>query len=120
MNNICFVIVVYHSAIHSFCFLFCVSSYIIPILNIGKERLHHWCNCSILILSAVDGGFEPCPVKPKTIKLVFVASLLSTSLRSKIKDWLARNQDNVSERSYMSTCLLLFGLANAGTKQMSS
>jgi len=33
-------------------------------------------------------------VKPKTIKLVFVASLLSMQyLRRKSKDWLAWNQD---------------------------
>jgi hypothetical protein len=31
---------------------------------------------SVLVSSAVDGGFESNWVKPKTIKLVFVASLL--------------------------------------------
>ena len=36
--------------------------------------------------------------KPKTITLVFSASLANhAALRSKSKDWLARNQDNVSE-----------------------
>jgi len=38
-------------------------------------------------------------VKPKTIKFVFVASPLN---RSKSKDWLARNKNNVSELSDMS------------------
>ena len=33
---------------------------------------------SVLALSAVDRGFKPGWVKPKTIKLVFVASPLST------------------------------------------
>ena len=33
---------------------------------------------SVLALSAVDRGFEPDRVKPKTIILVFVASPLST------------------------------------------
>ena len=33
---------------------------------------------SVLASSAVDRGFEPDRVKPKTIKLVFVASPLST------------------------------------------
>ena len=33
---------------------------------------------SVLASSAVDCGFEPDRVKPKTIKLVFVASPLST------------------------------------------
>ena len=37
-------------------------------------------------------------VKPNTIKLVFVASLKRTS-----KEWLAPNQNNVSERSDIST-----------------
>jgi hypothetical protein len=32
-------------------------------------------------------------VKPKTINLVFVASPLSAHIRSKSKDWLARNQN---------------------------
>jgi hypothetical protein len=32
---------------------------------------------SVLASSAVDRGFDPDPVKPKTIKLVFVASPLS-------------------------------------------
>jgi hypothetical protein len=32
---------------------------------------------SVLALSAVDRGFEPSRVQPKTIKLVFVASPLS-------------------------------------------
>ena len=31
-----------------------------------------------LALSAVDGGFEPDRIKPKTIQLVFTASLVST------------------------------------------
>jgi hypothetical protein len=33
---------------------------------------------SVLTSSAVDRGFEPVRIKPKTIKLVFVASQLST------------------------------------------
>ena len=35
-------------------------------------------------------------------------SAKNTALRSKSKDWLALNQDNVSEWRYMSTCVLLF------------
>jgi len=42
-------------------------------------------------------------VKPKTITLVFVASPLQHSaLRKRSKEWLAWNQDNVSE---WATCL---------------
>ena len=53
---------------------------------------------SVLASSAVDRG-----VKPKTMKLVFVASSLSI----KEKDWLVRDQNNVSEWSDMSTHGLL-------------
>jgi hypothetical protein len=54
-------------------------------------------------------GSSPDRVISKTIKLVFVASLLSTQhLSRKIKDWLARNQNNVSERDDMSIRGLLF------------
>jgi hypothetical protein len=46
-------------------------------------------------------GSSPGLVKPKTKKLVSVASPLSTmkhtALRRKSKDWLAQNQNNVSE-----------------------
>ena len=41
-------------------------------------------------------GSSPDQVKSKTLKLVFVASPKHTALRSKHKDWLARDQDNVS------------------------
>ena len=61
---------------------------------------------SVLALSVVNRGF-----KPKTIKLIFVASPLSiqpTALRRKSKDWLAWNLDNVSEWGDMSICGLLF------------
>ena len=52
---------------------------------------------------------SPDRVKSKTIKLVFVASPLSMlHLRRKSKDWSARNQNNVSEWSNMSTHGLLF------------
>ena len=64
---------------------------------------------NVLVSSAVYRGFEPrSGQKPKIIKLVFVASPLSTHpLRRKSKDWLARNQDNVSGYSEMSIHPLL-------------
>ena len=53
-------------------------------------------------------GSSPDRVKPKTIKLVFVASLLI--IRRKSTYWLARNKDNVSEWGDMSTLgLVLVG-----------
>ena len=49
-------------------------------------------------------GSSPDWVKPKTIKLLFVVSLLlkHAALRRMSKDWLVQNQDNVSERGDMS------------------
>ena len=65
----------------------------------------------MLISSVVDRGLEPDQVKPKTKKLVFVICCMSAkhaSLRRKSKDWLARNQETVSEWGDMSIRGLLF------------
>jgi hypothetical protein len=59
---------------------------------------------SVLALSVVDRGYKSDRVKSKTIKFVVVAALL----RRKGEDWLAQNQNNVSEWSNMSTRGLLF------------
>jgi hypothetical protein len=42
------------------------------------DRSHRLRNSYMLALSAIDRGSRPCRVKPNTIKLVFVASPLST------------------------------------------
>ena len=68
---------------------------------------------SMLTLSAVDRGFESRSVKPKTIKLVFVASPLSTQHsgeRTKT-GWLGI-RNNVSEWGDMSIHGLLFQFAS--------
>ena len=62
---------------------------------------------SVLASSAVDLRSSPGRIIPKTIKLVCVAFPLSTQ-QIKRKDWLARNQNNVSEWSIVSSCELLF------------
>ena len=52
---------------------------------------------------------EPGRIKPRTLKLEFVGfSAKHAALRRKSKDWLARNQTNISEWSDMSTRGLLF------------
>ena len=56
----------------------------------------------VLAASAVDRGFEPRSDETKDYKLVFVA------LRRKSKDWMAQNQNNVSEWSDISTRGMLF------------
>jgi hypothetical protein len=64
---------------------------------------------SVLVSSAVDRGFEPQSSRTKDYKIgicCFTAN--HATLRSKSKDWLARNQNNVSEWSDMSLRGLLF------------
>ena len=59
--------------------------------------------------SAVDRGFEPLSGQTKYYEIgICCFSAKHAVLRSKSKDWLARNQNNVFEWSDMSTCGLLF------------
>jgi hypothetical protein len=63
-------------------------------------------------------GSSPDRVKPKIIKRYFVAyNAKHVELIRKSKDWLARNQDNVSEWSDMYIRGLLFPLANTMQKK---
>jgi hypothetical protein len=68
---------------------------------------------SVFASSAVDQGFEPWSGKTKDYKIgICCFSAKHTALRSKSKDWLARNhRNNVSEWSDMSNRGLLFQLA---------
>ena len=52
-------------------------------------------------------GLIPGRVKPKTKIGICCSSTKHAALRSKSKDWLARNQNNVFEWSDMSTCGLV-------------
>ena len=64
---------------------------------------------SMLTSSVVDRGFEPRSGQTKDYKIgICCFSARHTALRRKSKDWLARNQNNVSDWSDMSTCGLLF------------
>ena len=64
---------------------------------------------SVLASSAVDRGFEHRSGQTKDYKIgICCFSAKHTALRKKSKDWLARNQNNVSEWSGMSTRALLF------------
>jgi hypothetical protein len=68
---------------------------------------------SVLASSAVYRGFESRSGKTKDYQLVFVAyNAKHAELRRKSKDWLPRNQDNVSEWSDMYIRGLWFLLAN--------
>jgi hypothetical protein len=64
---------------------------------------------SVLALSTVDRGFEPQSGQTKDYNIgsyCFFAK--RAALKRKSKDWLARNQDNVSECGDMSISALLF------------
>ena len=57
----------------------------------------------VLASSAVDRGFEPLSGQTKDYK-IGVCCLYGVGT----KNWLAQNQDNVSEWSDMATCGLMF------------
>ena len=64
---------------------------------------------SVLALSAVNRGFEPRSGQTKDYKIgIRCLSAKHVALRSKSKDWLARNQNNLSEWGDMSIRRLLF------------
>jgi hypothetical protein len=66
---------------------------------------------SWLALSAVDRGFEPWSGQTKDYQIsICCFSAKHVALRKKSKDWLARNQDNVSEWGNMFICGLLFSV----------
>ena len=68
---------------------------------------------SVLASSAVDRGFEPRSGQTKDCNIdICCFSAKHAALRSKSKDWLARNQNNVSEWSSMFTRGLLFRYKN--------
>ena len=64
---------------------------------------------SVLASSAVDRGFEPRSGQTKDYAIgICCFSAKHAALRRKSKDWLARNQNNVTEWSDTSTRGLLF------------
>ena len=64
---------------------------------------------SVRALSVVDSGFEPLSGQTKDYKIsICCFSAKHATLRRKSRDWLARNQNNVSEWSDRSFLGLLF------------
>jgi hypothetical protein len=64
---------------------------------------------TVLVSTAVDRGFEPQSGQTKDYEIgICCFSAKHAALRRKSKDWLALNQNNVSEWSDMSTCRQLF------------
>ena len=63
---------------------------------------------SVLASSAIDCGYEPRSCQTKEYRIgICCFSAKNAALRRKSKDWLARNQNNVSEWSDISTQWLL-------------
>ena len=68
---------------------------------------------SMLALSALDRGFESRLEQTKDYEIgICCFSAKHAALRSKSKDWFARNQNNVSEWGDMSIHGLLFQWAS--------
>ena len=75
---------------------------------------------SVLPSSMVDQGFEPGSGQTKNYEIgICWLSAKTAALRHKSKDWLARNQDNVSEWGDMSIRVLLFQWASTIKFQLS-
>ena len=70
---------------------------------------------SVLTSSAVDRGFECLSGQTKYYEIgICCFSTKLAALRSKSKNWLARNQNNVSEWGDMFICGLLFSVSSFG------
>ena len=77
--------------------------------NINQKHRIGGVMVSVLASSAVDHGFEPPSGQTKDYKIgICCFSAKHAALRRKSKDWLARNQNNMSEWSDFSTRGLLF------------
>ena len=75
---------------------------------------------SVLALSAVGHGFKHWSGQGKDYEIcICYLSTKYAALRSKSKDWLLWNMDNVSEWSNISTCRLLFQWASTIKVQLS-
>ena len=74
----------------------------------------------VLASSVLDREFKPWSSQTKDYKIGICGFFVKhAALRSKSKDWLVRNQNNVSEWSDMSTLGLLFHCATTVQIQLS-
>jgi tRNA U38,U39,U40 pseudouridine synthase TruA len=72
---------------------------------------------SVFVSSAVNRGFDPRSAQTKDYKFgICCFSAKHATLKSKNKDWLARNQNNASEWSDMSTNSGIFQLYHGENK----
>ena len=69
-----------------------------PILHQTNNHCISSVMISMLVSSSVDLGIEPWTCQTKSYKIgICCFSAKQAALRSKSKDWLAQNRDNVSE-----------------------
>ena len=88
--------------------------------NINQKHRIGGVMVSLLASSAIDRGFEPRSGQTKDYKIgICCFSAKHAALQRKSKDWLARNQNNVSEWSDISTRGLLFQWASTIQIQLS-
>ena len=87
---------------------------IIPfLLLLGQANHTGGIMVSVLASSVVDRGFQPRTGQTKDYKIgICCFSAKHAALRRKSKDWLVRNQNNVTEWSDMSIRRLLFQWAS--------
>jgi hypothetical protein len=88
--------------------------------NINQKHRIGGVMVSVLASSAVDRGSEPRSGQTKDYKIgICCSSTKHATLRRKSKDWLARNQNNMSEWSDISIRGLLFQWASTIQIQLS-
>ena len=78
----------------------------------------HGAGCAHLKYDSLDHRFEPWSGQTKDYA-TGICGIAAKNATCKSKDWLTRNQDNVSEWSNMSTCSLLFQLTSTIKIQLS-
>jgi hypothetical protein len=101
----------------------CILTYFRYTAKLRKNKVNDFCllfvffhfhletklNMHTIVFTAVDRGFEPRSDQTKDYKIgICCFSSKHATLRRKSKDWLARNQNNVSEWIDMSTRGRLF------------
>jgi hypothetical protein len=99
-----------------------IPTYMYMFNYIKEGKPHHCCNglVSVLASSAVDRGFESQSGQTNDYEIgICCFSAKHTVLRRKNKDWLARNQNNLSEWCEMSINKLLFQWASTTKIQLS-
>jgi hypothetical protein len=81
--------------------------YLIKNINKNKIKIGNRIG-SVLASSAIDCGYEPLSCQTKDYKIgICCFSSKNAALRRNSRDWLAQNQNNVSEWSDISTQWLL-------------